>query len=170
MKKRPALLIAWIGVLLFGLFIGCQNTQTKDNVTPAASETEPSGPGNSEQKTEQAQRTDDAAEEKLTHEAQDTGDLDYAGLHKLAVERLMEGNAKNTPAHSEEERARAIGLIEQSILYCTIAIEMVPEGPWPYYTRGRAYLSLGEIEKAKADLERSCELGAKQACDELVKL
>jgi regulator of sirC expression with transglutaminase-like and TPR domain len=50
------------------------------------------------------------------------------------------------------------------------ALRLDPKDVIAYGGRGLAYASLGQRERAIQDLRKSCELGAKPACEALAKV
>lgn len=59
---------------------------------------------------------------------------------------------------------------ELSTNYLNILIEREPKSPNPYLSRGLNYYFMNELEKAKSDYNKSCDLGLKDGCKLLVNL
>jgi tetratricopeptide (TPR) repeat protein len=59
---------------------------------------------------------------------------------------------------------------DEIISYWSRYIELEPNSARAYYERAKAYLHSKNLESAKKDLSRACELGADRACSEYKKL
>ncbi len=171
MKKAIVLCIV-IGMFFLLLFsFSCQKAGDNVSINDAPIETEPADVP-AETTADIAKDTVSASEDEVSimENEEDLSGLDFGDLHKMGVEALMAGKSKNTPVHSEEERAEAVERIKDAIRYCTLSIELNPKSPWPFYTRGEAYLALEDVDKARADFKQACDMGLDQGCVALDKL
>ena len=161
-----------LGVFFLMVFsFACQKAENNININDTPVETEPADvPAETTAEITPDAVSDTEDEISVAEDEEDLSGLDFGDLHKMGVEALMAGKSKNTPVHSEEERAEAVELINDAIRYCTLSLELNQESPWPYYTRGEAYLALEDIDNAKTDFKQACDMGLDQGCIALDKL
>jgi tetratricopeptide (TPR) repeat protein len=59
-----------------------------------------------------------------------------------------------------------LGRLDEALVDAQKNVDDFPDYRWSYYIRGLIYRDMGDVEKARADLTKACEMGADKACTE----
>jgi Flp pilus assembly protein TadD len=92
----------------------------------------------------------------------------------LAVENYLKSirlNAYDSKAfHGLGSAYMGLGRIDDALAAYTKFVELSPDDPEAYKSRGIAYATRSDMGNARADFQKACFLGSKESCEYLERI